>query len=197
MSESSIDKGKAAAIRSPFAWSLLGLIIERPSHGYEFAQRFKRVYGNTLVLSSPLNVYRLLETLSNHGLIEEVPQDAQEQARTSRPKLHYRVTPQGRRAYEEWLVTQVQEERKRSQLFARQLAMLEPEDAIEVIERYEHECLTEAHDESDEDPESVAERLAYEDERLSLGVRLSWFEYARRELETVIKERGRRPKDAL
>ena len=46
-------------------------------------------------------------------------------------------TAQGARAYEQWLVCQVQQDRRRSQLFVHQLAMLSPSTALRVIERYE------------------------------------------------------------
>jgi DNA-binding PadR family transcriptional regulator len=173
-------------------------VIEHPSHGYELAQRFKRVYGETLVLTSRLYIYPLLETLSNHGFIEEIPVGASEQAPTSRPKPHYRVTEQGKDAYQEWLVSQFNEERHRSWLFARQLGMLEPEVALEVIKRYEQEYLNEAEAETTEttvapeDGSDLAERLANEDHRLAVGVRLSWLEYARSELKALVEERARR-----
>jgi DNA-binding PadR family transcriptional regulator len=183
----------AAAIRSSLAWALLGVVIESPGHGYELARRFKRVYGDTLALSYHKNVYRLLETLHAHDLIEETaPGPDEKPARNRLPKPHYRATEHGQRAYEEWLLGQIEEERQRQRIFTRQLAMLEPQAALEVIERYEEECLAEANDPAvaETERDSVAHRLADQDEQLALEARLSWIRYARRELTALVEEAG-------
>jgi DNA-binding PadR family transcriptional regulator len=177
------------AMRSSIGWALLGLVIERPSYGYELVQRFQRTYGETLVLSSRKRIYTALETLRVRSLIEEVESAPQPRA-LRQPKPHYRATPQGIRAYQEWLFLQLEEERQRQRMFVRQLAMLEPEAALGVIERYEQECLEDTREGPAEATErgGIAERLAEEDEHLALGVRLSWIEYARKELNALIAQ---------
>jgi DNA-binding PadR family transcriptional regulator len=204
MSNASSSSGsEVAAMRSPLAWTLLGLVIERPSYGYELAQRFQCIYGDTLVLSNRLHIYRLLESLRDRALIEEVAPGAQKSAASGQANPHYCATAQGISAYKEWLVTQFVEERHRSWLFARQLGMLEPEAALVVIERHEAEVLREAEqatgkEEGEEEQQAgaqgasgVAKRLQAEDERITLGVRLSWIEYARRELKALVEERAK------
>jgi hypothetical protein len=49
-----------AAMRSPVGWSVLGLLVQRPSHGYEVAKRFESTYGEELKLSSVSHVYPVL-----------------------------------------------------------------------------------------------------------------------------------------
>ncbi len=193
----SVNKSEAGTLRSPLTWALLGLVIERPSHGYELAQRFKHTYDDTLALNNPKNIYRLLETLIDHGLIEETKPSARDKpARNRLPKPRYRATTHGQRTYEEWLVAQMRQEFDQQRLFARQLAMLEPEAALEVLERYEREYLDE---ETDETPSKasheggIAENLAQEDERLKLSTTLTWLQYARRELKQTIHERTQQP----
>jgi len=180
-------------MRSPIAWALLGLVIEQPSHGYELLHRFRRNYGETLALSNPKYIYRLLDTLHAHQLIEETePSPDEPPARNRLPKPRFRATEQGVHAYSEALLLQMEEGRHRQRLFARQLAMLEPQSALEVIDRYEEECLADA----DESPgpegerESVALRLTAQEEQLALAARLSWVEYARRELVELVGHRG-------
>lgn len=200
MSESIARENETTAMRSPLGWALLGLLIERPSYGYELVARFQSTYGNTLVLSSGSHIYRLLELLRSHSMIEEIEAGTQKSALPRQPKPHYRATAQGVRAYKDWLVVQLGEERHRQQLFARQLAMLEPEAALAVVEATERECLQEAgeapqaSEESSpgDGPSGVAKRLADEEERLALGVRLSWMEYARTELKALIDERAKK-----
>jgi DNA-binding PadR family transcriptional regulator len=184
----------ARAMRSPIAWAVLGLVIERPSYGYELTQRFRRTYGETLVLSSPKTIYNALDALKARVFIEELapaePGPPEPGVRGRLPRPHYRATEQGVRAYQDWLFIQIEEERQRSRLFARQLAMLEPNAALDVIDQYERECL----DETDKaaagvtEKERVAERLADEDEHLGLEMRLAWLDYARTELHAVIEE---------
>jgi len=187
-----MEIGGAARTPSPLAWAVLGLLIEEAGHGYELAQRFRHVYGDTLALSHRTNIYRLIEVLHANHLVEETPASPDERpARNRLPKPHYRATEGGVRAYAEWLLTQIEEERQRQRLFARQLAMLEPGAALEVINRYEQECLAEADEVSParSERERVAGRLAEQQEELSLGASLSWIRYARRELEALIQER--------
>lgn len=182
---------QVGALRSTIAWALLGLVIERPSYGYELMQRFKRAYGETLVLSGSAKIYQAIEALAVRALIEEV---REEPSPTSLrlPKPRYRATEEGVRAYQDWLLTQLEEARQRGRLFARQLAMLEPELALGVIDQYERECLLENDDPTEPATErqSVAARLAEQEESLDMQVRMSWIEFARSELKTLIAERA-------
>lgn len=182
---------ETSAIRSSLAWTLLGLVIEQPSYGYELVQRFRRVYGETPALNSVSNVYKLLETLHAHELIEEsAPGPDEKPARNRMPKPQYCATEQGVRSYAEWLLVQLAEARQRQRLFARQLAMLEPHSALELMDRFEEECLIEADEltPAQTEQEVVAGRLADRDEELALGARLSWIKFAREELEELIGE---------
>lgn len=183
----------AGTIRSPIGWQLLGLLIERPSYGYELVQRFQRVYGDVISLSGVSRIYEALEELASRAMIERTPESAKQAGLTRQPKLHYRVTERGMRGYEQWLLGQLGEERRRFRLFARQLGMLSPSSALDVIERCGIENLQEASNLTKQKtrPENtvgLAERLELEDQRLALDARLSWIEYARRELQALIDE---------
>jgi DNA-binding PadR family transcriptional regulator len=199
MSESQRSARPAVELRSPLAWALLGLVIEAPGHGYELAQRFRHAYGGMLSLTYNGEVYRLLPTLQMRELIEEIPPPAEEKAPPNRlPKLHYRATERGVIAYQEWLLAQMEDQRQRSRIFARQIAMLEPQAALDVLDEYERECLAE----SDEVPpvestrEALAERLVEGEEQTTLEVRLSWIKYARSELEALIADRAKGTKES-
>jgi DNA-binding PadR family transcriptional regulator len=176
-------------MRSSIAWALLGLVIERPSYGWELAHRFRRVYGETLSLSSPARIYEALDSLIARALIQEV-NEPEPDSPARRPKPRYRANERGVEAYQDWLLVQLAEQRHRSQMFARQLALLEPRAALAVIERYEQECLTEGEPSTpaQSEREGVAERLAEEDEHLALEARLSWIRYARHELAALIEQ---------
>jgi DNA-binding PadR family transcriptional regulator len=192
-----MDEGRAysqpiGALRSSVAWALLGLVIERPSYGYELMQRFRRTYGDALALGSAKQLYNALQTLRVRSLIEELDASRLESTHTRHPRPHYRATDEGVRAYEDWLLVQMEEERQRSRLFARQLAMLEPAAALQVLDEYEREWLTRADEASPAETtrEALAERLVEGEEQTALEVRIAWIEYARNELKTLIAEQG-------
>lgn len=178
-------------MQSAVHWALLGLVIERPSYGYELANRFEHAYEGMLQLSGFSYVYTALDTLQCRGMIEELPG-----TRTGRqPKPRYRATTEGIRSYQERLIVQMREDFRRSRLFARQLAVFahEPDMALDVIERYGQACLEEAGETpvlapADTDTDTVAglaARLVSEERRLAMGARLPWIDYARREFKAL------------
>jgi DNA-binding PadR family transcriptional regulator len=181
-------KKGASPMQSAVQWALLGLVIERPSYGYELAQRFEAAYEGMLHLSGISYVYTALDTLQRRAMIEEIPG-----TRSGRqPKPRYRATADGVDSYKERLTAQIQEDFRRSRLFARQLAVFahEPDVALEIIERYSEACLEEASDASIVPPPSehvgdaasgLAARLVSQESRLAMDAKLPWVEYARRE----------------
>ncbi len=202
-----------AAMRSPINWALLGLVIQRASYGYELVQRFERTYGDALELSSPSQIYTALDALARRSLVEEVPASGSADGVVRQPKPHYRATQQGMRDYQQWLIAQVHDERRRSRLFAQQLAVLAPQDALTVIERYEQACLTQASSTpiangAGDSPAcalcapkgyqgdgagALVDRLVCEENRLAIGARLAWIDYARRELAVLAPARNPKP----
>jgi DNA-binding PadR family transcriptional regulator len=166
---------------------LLGLLIERPSYGYELIQRFKRVYADTLTLSGSRPIYQAIEELSDLGFIEHIDAAGAE-APSRRPRIHYSPTEKGMRAYAAWLVAEAAERRRQALLFANELSMLRPEQALEVIDRYEDEYATAAEEMAARrrrGGQDLAERLVGEEERLAIGRRMAWAQYARGELEAL------------
>jgi len=187
-----------APMQSLVNWALLGLVIERPSYAYELAQRFERTYEGVLSLSSISHVYTALGTLRERALVEEVPG-----TRSGRqPKPHYRVTEEGVEEYRSWLVGQIDEERRRQRLSVVQLAALgrHPEQALEVIARYEQACLEEARDtqiavgqdSTGDGTAALIARLVGEGDRLAVGAKLAWVQYARHEFQALASARARR-----
>jgi DNA-binding PadR family transcriptional regulator len=199
-----IYTGGTATMRSPVNWALLGLVIERPSYGYELAQRFDTAYGDVLNVSSASHIYTALNALQARSLIEQIPSVRALQPDAARqPKPHYRATELGVRSYRDRLVAQMREDRSRSQLLVRQLAALirEPEAALEVLDRYEQACLEEAsrtpmyrsEESTDASASGLVSRLTSEEHRLAADARLAWVQYARREFAVLARDRGTRP----
>ena len=190
MAPRAINSARSQPLQSAVQWALLGLVIERPSYGYELATRFERVYGGVLRLSSLSYAYKVLETLQEHQLIELVPGTGSDR----QPKPIYRPTPEGVAAFEEHLIAEIAEDRRRSRLSARKLTAFaqDPEAGLALIARIRDACLKEAVQAGlpsppmDVEPDQagrLAERLAGEEGRLAIDAKLTWLDYAARELQ--------------
>ena len=171
-------------------WALLGLVIERPSYGLELAHRFQRVYADVLPVSSESHIYAALDRLKDRSLIEIVPGTD----RGRQPKAHYRATPFGLLSYEEWLVAQVDDERRRQELWVRQLAIFAPDPAaaLRVLGRFESQYLRGAGQIGGSPDHSAAasraeliDELVAEQRRLEAGGMLSWFRFAQERFEAL------------
>jgi DNA-binding PadR family transcriptional regulator len=178
-------------MRSPVNWALLGLIIERPSYAYDLAQRFERRYGTALPLSNIGHIYTALGALGGRSLIEEIPGTREGR----QPKPHYKATARGVTEYREWLVGQVGEDRRRNQLFVLALGALtnEPEQVLDVMASYEQAWLSEGMrtpithepDRTSDSAAALLGRLIDEENRLAVGGKLAWTEYARQEFKKL------------
>jgi DNA-binding PadR family transcriptional regulator len=176
-------------MHSAVNWALLGLVIERPSYAYELAQRFERTYEGALTLSSVSHVYTALATLRERGLVAELESDEPR----LRSKRRYEATPSGIAEHAEWLIGQVNEERRRQRVLVTQLGALAgaPERALAVLDAYEQACLTEAREApaqgTAEGPgvTRLVERLVGEEARQSVAAKLRWAQYARAQLQAL------------
>lgn len=189
------NDGDAAAIRSPVYRAVLGLIIERPSYGYELVQRFERTYGDVLNLSSPSQIYTALDTLARKSLIEELPTTPARQGGVVRqPKPHYRATKAGEESFQQRLLSRPDEDENRWKLFVKDLERLGPQAALTVIagnlKIYLENSATPPL--SDDRPLSLADRVAAEGSRLTVGARVQLFEYMRDKFKALAAERPER-----
>ncbi len=181
-----------APMQSAVQSALLGLVIERPSYGYELARRFEHTYGELLHLSAPSYIYTALDALRRRALIEEVPGVSAQRL----PKPHYQVTEKGRIAYRDHLLAQMLASERRRHLFFRELAVLahEPEAALEIIEIFEHEYLNAAKvpplrfSGPRDTPAAFAAELAAEERRLGIDGTLAWLDQARRRLKALAEQ---------
>ncbi len=90
------DRGSA----EPARFALLGLLLEKPAHGYDLSRRFApdSALGDIIHLS-PSHLYALLTRLERDGLITGEMQDA-----GSHPQRRvYHLTASGREAVERWI----------------------------------------------------------------------------------------------
>lgn len=90
------DRGAA----EPARFALLGLLLDKPAHGYDLARHFARgsALGDVIHLS-PSHLYALLARLERDGLIAGEVQDA-----GALPQRRvYRLTESGRDAVDRWI----------------------------------------------------------------------------------------------
>jgi len=110
--------------------AVLGLVIERPSYGYELSRRLVERLGELLPVSRS-HVYGALDALQRGGLIEPLPAAADTRRQ---PKVHYRATPAGRRAFEEWVVAALDDHARRARLLGAIAALDQLGDSGAVAE---------------------------------------------------------------
>lgn len=180
-------------------WAVLGLVIEKPSYGYELLQRFGARYGELLQVSSPSHVYAALNRLQRAKLIELAP-DADsddgrsEEEKARQPKIPYRATADGARAFRGWLADRLRDDEQRVELMGRLIAVgaRRPDALSEIVDRYEQECVAASQRMPlfDRDPARAAAetdhefmmRLVAEERRFTLEAQMGWIAFAREEM---------------
>jgi DNA-binding PadR family transcriptional regulator len=128
--------GASAQLRG----ALLGLLVERPGHGGEFANRLIARLGETWRIE-PKYIYRLLKKLEQEGFAEArlEPRRGSEQVTS----VVYHPTEKTSRALVCWMETLTAREPVRIGLQAK-LAVARPHDAprlLRALREYERECL--------------------------------------------------------
>ena len=77
-------------------YGVMGLLAEEPLHGYEVKNRFEAMLGGTWEVNIG-QIYTTLQRLERDGLVRPAG------PRGDRGKLLYELSPDGRRALDEWL----------------------------------------------------------------------------------------------
>jgi DNA-binding PadR family transcriptional regulator len=189
-----IVDGSALQMRSAIHWAVLGLLIERPGHGYDVLQRFEHAYTGVIELSSTSQINGALKALEQRGMIERVPAQDPSPDAGGRPRTRYRPTTTGLRDYEQWLNSWSPRSADAPGVFARQVAVLPPATALGVIERYEQACLSEtsmihlaragAHGRAGA-PLALEAQLIAEEKHLALAAKIQWARYARSQIQAL------------
>ena len=194
--EGGTDLADSAALRSQIACAVLGLVIEKPSHGYEIGQRFEGRFGE-FFSAGRSSIYAALGTLMDAGLIEKMAGRSTTGVRQgAKAGAPYRATARGARAYRGWLAERVRNDPQRVEMLGRMTlaGVHSVEAAVDFIARYEQECVREAQElarpdrGATPDPIGVAgvvERLLIEERRRMIDAQLAWITYARAELRAV------------
>jgi DNA-binding PadR family transcriptional regulator len=124
---------------APLRGVLLGLLLERPGHGYDLAQRLIARLGETWRFA-PDDVYRLLDQLEKEGLVLSVQEPRRGNER--RMRVVYHPTEQTTGALERWMETLTPREPVRLGFHAK-LAVAREQDlprVLRALKEYEREC---------------------------------------------------------
>ena len=202
-------------------WAVLGLVIERPSYGYELFQRLERRYGG--VLEPPISqIYAALNALERAELIEPLPDEERalepdeglRPPARRQPKVHYRATASGARAFREWVAEQMRDDPRHVELLRRiagtAAAGVDRAGTMRsLVDAYERACVEEASmlplppARDAATPAAAAgelvERLVLAARRGLLDAHFAWIAYARKEIDAFERTRagqGDEPADA-
>jgi DNA-binding PadR family transcriptional regulator len=203
-------------IRSTVNWAVLALVIERPSYGYELGQRFERRFAG--ILDPQISqIYAALNSLESALLIEPMPTDEivaelelpSRRAPKRQPKVHYRATAKGARAFRSWLAEQLRDDPLHGELLRRIAAAAGSglgRAALmnQLIDAYERACVEEANSLPLRNrdsvpaatPEELIERLVLGARRALLDAQHEWIVYARREVRGFAEYNGGRDEPA-
>ena len=119
---------------------LLGLVLERPGHGGDLANRMQMRLGETWKVDTN-DAYRLLEQLEREGLL--CTREETRKTGGRRKLIVYHPTAKTSYALSQWMETLVPREPVRLGLHAK-LAVARPEDAARLLialRDYEQKCL--------------------------------------------------------
>ncbi|HLM85356.1 MAG TPA: PadR family transcriptional regulator [Solirubrobacteraceae bacterium] len=125
---------------TPLRGALLGLLLERPGHGGDLANRLAARLGETWRVDTN-DVYRLLEQLEKTGLA--VSRDEPKRNNIRRMHLVYHPTEETPEALTLWMETLLPREPVRLGLQAK-IAVARQQDAprlLTALKAYERECL--------------------------------------------------------
>jgi DNA-binding PadR family transcriptional regulator len=194
LEEAGADPASSAVLRSQVACAVLGLVIEKPSHGYEIGQRFERRFGGFLSAGRS-SIYAALGTLMEASLIEKMStRSTTGVSRGAKAGAPYRATAGGARAYRAWLAERLRNDPQRVEMLGRMMlaGVHSVEAALDFIARYERECIRDAQElerpsagatpAGEDSVGDLVERLLIEERRRMIDAQLAWITYARAEL---------------
>ncbi len=102
-------------------FAILGLLAQRPRHGYELRAAFEALVGGEENWDvKPAQIYTTLARLEESGLVTE---EAVEQERGPEKRI-YALTPAGRAELDTWFATGVESEHQRDEFFIKLMLSL-------------------------------------------------------------------------
>lgn len=166
--------------------AVLGLLIERPGHGYDVARRLRERFGSSGF--APTGVYSALDQLSGEGLVRASGPLGRGGERSA-PRTIYEATERGCEQFERWLRADSPKANIRDELNMK-LALSRPRDLpalIELVQAQERQCLARLGELKSPDASAhgrslcwseVADLLVRDAEARQLQARIEWLQRA-------------------
>ena len=186
-------------------YAVLGLISQKPRHGYETRVAFESLVGGDENWEvKPAQIYTTLDRLEEAGLVER-SSDLGEGEEPSRRV--FQITPRGEEALQEWFASPVYPEHQRDEFFVKLIigvacGRADPERLIQtqrVLLFQEMHAATNQREEYDPHTE-IAQILLLDKAIMHLEADLRWLDMIEMRLETIkeqplqepeIRRRGR------
>lgn len=184
--------------------AILGLLAQKPRHGYELHAAFSAVVGEATWDVKPAQIYTTLERLEESGLVE-TKSDLGEGREPDR--RIYAITNDGRDALKGWFDEGVATEHQRDEFFVKlMIGLVSGEaDPARVIQTQRSRLYQELHDATSQrdgfDPLSeIAQILLVDKAIMHLEADLRWLDMIEMRLEAIkdqpipepeIRKRGR------
>ncbi|GAP07570.1 MAG TPA: PadR family transcriptional regulator [Anaerolinea thermolimosa] len=172
--------------------ALLGLLSQRPRHGYELLQAFETMAGGREVWEvKPAQVYTTLARLKENGLIVEVPSGDE----NGNERQMYALTPAGRDELKSWFEQPVRSERQRDEFFIKLMLAVATGyvDPREVIYAQRSSLYQELHDLTERrmtlDPRrDLAHILLLDQAIMHIEADLRWMDMIEARLDEVARQ---------
>ena len=184
--------------------AILGLLAQKPRHGYELHAAFSAVVGESTWDVKPAQIYTTLERLEEAGLVQ-TKSDLGEGRQPDR--RIYAITRDGREALKEWFEEGVPTEHQRDEFYVKlMIGLVSGEaDPSRVIQTQRARLYQELHDATahrdQHDPHiEMAQILLIDKTIMHLEADLRWLDMIEMRLETIkgqpfpepeIRRRGR------
>lgn len=188
--------------------AILGLLAQKPRHGYELRAAFEAVIGGEGTWEvKPAQIYTTLERLEQAGLVTCISDlgEGEEPARRI-----YALAEAGRQVLSEWLSESVEPEHQRDEFFVKLIVALASQegDPAHLIQSQRRRLYQELHDLTTRreacDPQTeMAQILLLDKAIMHLEADLRWLDIAEQRLEEIrrqplpepeLRRRGRPPK---
>ena len=190
--------------------AILGLLAQKPRHGYELHAAFSAVVGGGNWDVKPAQIYTTLERLEESGLVQ-TKSDLGEGREPSR--RIYAITHDGRDALKEWFADGIPTEHQRDEFFVKLMIGLvsheaDPERIIQIQRSKLYQELHDATAQRDAyDPHfEMAQILLLDKAIMHLEADLRWLDMIEMRIESIkdqplaeveIRKRGRPKKELV
>ena len=172
--------------------AILGLLAQRPRHGYELRAAFEALVGGEEIWEvKPAQVYTTLARLEESGLVTQKAVDQE-----GGPEKHiYGITRQGRGELNKWFASGVEGEHQRDEFFIKLMLSIEDQraDPYQVIQAQRSELYQKLHNLTNRrnaaNPRSALAQIFLMDKLIMhLEADLKWLDLLEARLDEIRKQ---------